>query len=90
MDIEWKNGELEKATIQSELGGNLRIRSYTPLEADGLTEAVNENPNPFFEVPDIKDPIIHANTPVDQPSLRKSYLYDVSTEQGDTIELKQL
>ncbi len=90
VDIEWKNGDLETATIRSGLGGNLRIRSYTPLEAEGLTEASDENTNPFFAVPSVKKPLIHTDEPVDQPTLRNTYLYDILTEPGDTIELKQL
>ncbi len=31
MDIEWKNGKLNKAAILSKLGGKCRIRSATPL-----------------------------------------------------------
>lgn len=90
VDIGWINGVLNTATIRSGLGGNLRVRSYIPLESDGLSEAVSENPNPFFVVPETKEPLIHSDEPVDQPSLKKSYLYDISTEPGDIIELKPL
>jgi alpha-L-fucosidase 2 len=87
VDITWKDGAIETATIHSQLGGNLRVRSYTPLVSDGLTEADDENPNMFFAVPDIKEPLIHAEDPVGQSSLKHTYLYDISTEPGDQILL---
>ena len=34
--IDWKEGQLSKATIHSRHGGVCRIRSYTPLKAKGL------------------------------------------------------
>ncbi|MDE5734524.1 MAG: autotransporter, partial [Duncaniella sp.] len=47
-NLEWKNGQVSKATILSTLGGNLRIRSAKALcMADGtrLTEASGDNTN---------------------------------------------
>lgn len=38
-------GELLAATILSRIGGNLRIRTYVPLEGEGLKEAEGENSN---------------------------------------------
>ena len=33
--LEWKNGEISRLVIKSNLGGNCRIRSYTKLKAGG-------------------------------------------------------
>ena len=47
--MDWTNGTLHEATFISQLGGNLRIRSYVPLEGKGLKPASGENPNPVFK-----------------------------------------
>ena len=87
VDVDWTNGQLTQTTIKSSLGGNCRIRSYFPLSGEGLVEANGENDNPFYAIPDIKKPLIHAEDGVTDLSLRKVYEYDVSTQPGDVITL---
>lgn len=81
-DIEWEGAELNKATITSHLGGNLRLRSYVPLAGDGLKEAKGENKNPFFTLADIKKPLVAKGINPQVPILYKIYEYDIETQPG--------
>ena len=59
--MEWENGNISKLVIMSNLGGNCRIRSYTKLRAEGetpLESATGKNPNPFYQTPKLKQPLI--------------------------------
>lgn len=88
VDIQWKNGELVGTKIKSSLGGNCRIRSYSPLKGKGLKEAKGVNPNEFFTVAEIQAPLNHAENQSQQFDLKKIYEYDISTQKGDVIEMK--
>jgi alpha-L-fucosidase 2 len=88
VEIQWENGELTEASIKSSIGGNCRIRSYFPLEGKGLKVAKSKNSNPFFEIPEIKAPLIHSQ-PLSM-ELKKVYEYDLATKTGDVIKLKKL
>lgn len=87
IDLEWEDGSINTIWITSELGGNSRIRSYIPLEGAGITGASGENPNPFYQVPDIKQPIISPESREVDLNLRNVYLYDLETEPGKTYIL---
>jgi alpha-L-fucosidase 2 len=82
VDMQWKDCQLEKATIKSNIGGNLRLRSYVPLKGNGLKEAKGENPNPLFLTPHIKQPLISAKINPEMPILYRIYEYDIMTEAG--------
>lgn len=84
---QWEQGEITKAVIESSLGGNCRIRSYYPLKGKGLKEAEGANPNPFFAVPEIKDPLNHSKSPLLSLNLEKIYEYDVVMSKGDILVL---
>jgi len=61
VDLEWKDGNLTKVKIKSNLGGNLRIRSYNELGlqyGNKLELATTVNSNPFYQVPEIKKPFV--------------------------------
>lgn len=87
VDIEWENGSAKRILLHSDLGGNGRIRSYSPLEGEGLTEASGENPNPFYGVPQIKEPIISPQAEIPDLNIREVYLYDLNTEPDQTYIL---
>ncbi|WP_319501891.1 glycoside hydrolase N-terminal domain-containing protein [uncultured Draconibacterium sp.] len=90
--MEWKDGELVKAVIKSNLGGNCRIRSYSELtleDGEVITEASANNENPFYQVPEIKEPIISEKAGLKGFDVKTTYLYDIETEQGQTIVLLQ-
>jgi len=94
VSIEWKNNKVSKIKIKSLLGGNCRVRSYDKLAAAGdfkLEEAKGENPNPFYIVPGIKQPLISPEAKIKHVELKKSYLYDFKTEAGKeyTLDLSE-
>lgn len=90
VDMQWKDGALKEATFTSRLGGNLRIRSYEPLEGKGLTLASGENSNPLFERALQKRPIISEDANVkDKSDNRKVYEYDLMTKAGKKYKIKK-
>lgn len=90
VDMQWKDGALKEATFTSRLGGNLRIRSYEPLEGKGLTVASGENSNPLFERALQKRPIISEDASVkDKSDNRKVYEYDLMTKAGKKYKIKK-
>lgn len=89
VNMEWKNGELANATIKSSLGGNCRIRSYSPLKGKGLKVAKGENPNSFYSVAEILTPLNHTEGQIEASPLKKIYEYDVETQKGGVIEIER-
>ena len=89
ISMKWKNGEVLEASILSKIGGNLRFRSYVPLKGKGLKEAKGTNPNIFYTIPQIKEPLKHIKKQMPQLDLRKVYEYDISTQKGDIIEIRK-
>lgn len=89
----WAGGRLESVTVRSTLGGNLRLRSATPLGlADGtpLTEASGVNPNPLNSVYEIPSPVIKDSSRIPALTLPETRLYDIPTEKGRTYTFKAL
>ncbi len=85
IDINWTNNKVSKIKIKSFLGGNCRVRAYDKLMAAGdfkLEKAKGKNPNPFFVIPDIKQPLISPDAKIQPVEIKKSYLYDFETEAG--------
>ncbi len=89
VSMDWEGGQLLQARIRSRLGGNLRIRSYIPLEGRGLVTATGENPNPFYVVPDVPDPLVSDEIVPQSPLLLKVYEYDVETSPGECIDVRR-
>jgi alpha-L-fucosidase 2 len=84
-DITWENGKARTLKIKSSLGGNLRIRTATPLvSATGaaLKQAEGENPNTFFKTPEIPRPLISEKAVLNPPSVQPAIEYDIQTEPG--------
>lgn len=82
VDIDWNGGQLSSVQIHSRLGGFLRIRSYVPLEGEGLVEAKGENPNPFYKIANIKEPLVSDQIQPQYPLLLRVYEYDLDTKSG--------
>lgn len=87
IDMKWNDAQLSEARIYSRLGGNLRIRSYIPLQGEGLKEAKGENTNPLFWNPEIKAPLISKQIIPQWSFLYKVYEYDIMTEAGQTCRI---
>lgn len=82
----WEDGRLLNASVTSEIGGTLRLRSYVPLKGKGLREAQTPTcDNPLLQPARTKDPL-HSSELKDlpAPALRKVYEYDVETKPGKT------
>lgn len=90
VNLVWENGEVIKAVIKSNVGGNLRIRVYNELQLENnkaLTVAKGDNSNPFYQVPEIKKPLISQSASFKSVNLTPSFLYDISTVEGQEIIL---
>lgn len=88
VELIWEDHKVVKAVIKSRLGGNLRIRSANQLTAKGkFAEAQGENPNPFYQRPAVKQPLISPEASLKAFDLPEYYLYDIETSQGETIIL---
>ncbi len=85
VSINWQDGTLQTATIQSTIGGTLRLRSYVPLKGKGLKPAQGDCPNPLFSPALIREPL-HSSELKDFKLLpiRKIYEYDIDTVAGET------
>ncbi len=89
VDMEWDGVQLSKAVIHSRLGGNLRLRSYVPLQGEGMKEAKGDNPNPIFARATIKTPLVSQEINPQLPMLYKVYEYDVETEVGKVYKIER-
>jgi alpha-L-fucosidase 2 len=87
VQLEWKNGKITRLSVQSTLGGNLRLRVSNELIAAGnnkLKNASGENTNPFFALEEIPAPLIFEKDKLELLQLKNTWLYDISTEAGKT------
>jgi alpha-L-fucosidase 2 len=86
--MEWKEGEISKLIIKSNLGGNLRIRSYTKLKRDdkiNLNFAEGNNVNPFYETPEIKKHLISDKAYLKNVKLKNTFVYDIDSRPGERL-----
>jgi hypothetical protein len=89
-DMQWKLGTVTSVKIRSTIGGNLRLRSNTPLRmANGtaLTPASGVNSNPLMQTYDMPAPIVVNASKIPETHLPTSYLYDIDTAAGEELEL---
>jgi alpha-L-fucosidase 2 len=90
LNVQWENGEATAVQVKSLLGGNCRIRAYSRLREDGsfaMHEATGRNPNPFFEQPHPKQPLISPLAKLNPVALRPTYQYDFDSEPGKTYRI---
>ena len=92
VSLKWKEGGIESVTIKSTLGGNLRLRAHDKLQLNGkeLPKANGENPNPFFAKQQIGRPLVSEKAQLKGIQLKEYYLYDITTEAGQTFVLTGL
>lgn len=89
-EMSWKDGKIERVVIMSTLGGNLRLRSATPLQyADGsaISPAQGDNTNELNRPYVMPDPVVADMKKIPETRLPESWLYDISTVPGQEIEL---
>ena len=85
VEMEWKNNKVTKLVVKSSLGGNLRLRAGNELKIKGrgkMVVAEGNNSNPFYQLPEIKQPIISTSANLNEFVLPNVFMYDVQTEAG--------
>ncbi|MFW6043251.1 MAG: glycosyl hydrolase family 95 catalytic domain-containing protein [Marinilabiliaceae bacterium] len=91
VSFSWKEGKISKITINSKLGGNCRIRTPNEMalssDGSGFKTASGNNPNPFFEKPAIKDPLISDSAKISEAEPSPTRLYDLKTQAGKSYTL---
>jgi alpha-L-fucosidase 2 len=90
VDVQWKDFKLVKVVVRSTLGGNLRLRVPNEMKfknSASLKVAVGENANTFYQGAVIPTPAISSKATLTPPTLKPTWLYDISTEPGKTYEL---
>lgn len=88
LDIEWDNGKPSMIKVRSGLGGICRIRSYYPLSGKGLKPAKGNNPNPFYQTPGIKEPLVSPEATLKGLELKAVYEYDLPSKAGKEYLIK--
>lgn len=91
VSFSWSDGKIQHVDIKSNLGGNCRIRVPNALLAAkgaALEVAQAVNPNPFYEVPGVKTPIVSEAAKLNALQLDETQLYDLPTEAGKVYSLK--
>ncbi|WP_200974901.1 glycoside hydrolase N-terminal domain-containing protein [Echinicola sp. 20G] len=87
VELSWKDHKVDKLVIKSTQGGNLRLRSENKLKAKGLSIAEGENPNHFFELPEVKAPLISEKAKLNAVDLPDYHEYDLSTQAGEAYTI---
>lgn len=91
ISIKWENKQISQLKVKSKLGGNCRIRlnSENPVKnlAD-LKQAREKNSNPFYEFPEIKEPLISSAAKLNPVSIKASTDYDFNTVAGKDYTFK--
>jgi len=84
MELEWQNGLVTKLVIKSKLGGNLRIKLPNRLifGNEELKPAVGDNPNLFYFINKISEPIISTQSPILAVQTPNHKCYDMRTKKG--------
>lgn len=89
VDMSWADHRITKLTIRSDLGGVCRIRiaeNHKPASFDRPT-AKGANPNPFYKVHEIKEPIVNPEANVATVELPKFAVFDLATKKGRTYHV---
>lgn len=84
VDITWKDGKLAEAAIQSERGGNCRVRTSIPVKVNGATSKNTSGINPNFLTQASGAPAYKKSDQAKLPGLEISegYVIDIETEKG--------
>ena len=89
-EMKWNDNELKSVTLDSTLGGLLRLRSSTPLYYNGeklnpLSETQESN-NILLKEQGLKKPLITPKAPINTSNQPTSYLYEIDTEKGQSYQ----
>ena len=86
--VTWENGEVTEVAVLSKLGGNLRLRSYTPLVGKNLKKAEGKNSNQLLNPVEIAKPIVSEQAKLKGVDLKEVFEYDIPTKAGKTYLFK--
>ena len=91
INCEWEDGKITKLTVHSVLGGNLRLRVFKGMISGTMPkemrQAVGENTNPFYSIPDIKNPSISEKAKLFGLNINPVEEYDFPTKPGKKYTL---
>ncbi|RDV15436.1 glycoside hydrolase family 95 protein [Pontibacter diazotrophicus] len=91
LDMSWENGKVKTLTVHSNLGGNCRIRTSSPLTLAGkgeLKQAQGENENPFYRAAAVKEPLVSAKADLQKSDIPKVIEVDLTTKKGKVYQLQ--
>ena len=89
VDMSWEDHRITELTIRSELGGVCRVRvaeGHVPVSFD-WTPATDDNPNPFYKVHEIKEPLVSPAADVAPVQLPEFAVFDLDTKKGKTYRV---
>ncbi|TRZ42157.1 glycoside hydrolase family 95 protein [Robertkochia solimangrovi] len=87
VDMTWHAGVIKSAVISSEKGGICVIRSYTALTGEGLKETNGPTNKPFFQIPEIRQPLNHSEKELKELKLKSVFEYQLTIGKGKSVEL---
>jgi len=91
VSMKWNQGQLVEAEIYSKIGGQLRLRSYVPLQGAGLVPAQGECDNDLLKSAVIREPLKSEELKdFKQLPVRQVYEYDIMTVPGKTYKVTKL
>ncbi len=83
----WENNKVKSISIKSNNGGNCRLRlpNKTVFIGDKvLTSAKGDNMNQFYDVPNVKKPLVSSLAKLNDVKIPDTYVFDFETEKGKT------
>ncbi len=93
LDIAWRNGQMEQATIRSAVGGVCRIRSRWKVagpDSSIFGHANGANTNEFYRLPDVAQPLSTSKAKPPEISLPQALEYDLRTVPGGVYYLRRV
>lgn len=90
VDLSWADGRLKEATIRSELGGVLRLRTAGPVSVDGVSSRPSKgmNPNPFFRIVPAGKPQISPDAQLNEVSFPEAHTIEFETIPGGIYRIR--
>ena len=89
VDLTWAAGRLTFVRVRSRLGGVCRIRSASPLRAEGAASrpAQGPNPNPFYPALVVGTPLVAQGAPASDAPTLPPHVIDIVTQPGREFRL---
>lgn len=83
-NMQWENGKIKSVTIKSNLGGNLRLRSYSKLKGEKIFLAKGENSNILYKYQPVESPVVSSSAVFKGTKIQNVFEYDVKTKEGSS------